>query len=78
MPIWPEIFNRIQALEAEMPTLKAEHPDEGDFFTVFAGIAERIQDDADKISEDASHSAWILLHNLLVEHGWLPEEQRQT
>jgi hypothetical protein len=78
MPTWPEIFSRIQALAAEMPNLKSEHPQEADFFAAFAGVAEGIQDDADRINEDASHSAWLLLHGLLVDHGWLPEEQRQT
>lgn len=61
-----------------MPRLKLEYPQEPDFFAAFAGIAEAIQDDADRIGDDASHSAWILLHGLLVDHGWLPEEERQT
>lgn len=77
MSTWFDIFNRIQALAAEMPNLKAEHSEEGDFFSVFAGIAEGIQDAADKVGEDAGYSAWTLLQNLLVDHGWLPEEQRQ-
>ena len=78
MPTWPHVLSRIHTLAAEMANLKSAHPQEADFFAAFAGIAEGIQDDADRISEDASHSAWLLLHGLLVDHGWLPEEQRQT
>jgi hypothetical protein len=78
MSTWLEVFGRIQSLAAEMPSLKMENPQEADFFAAFAGIAEGIQDAADRVGEDASHSAWILLHNLLVDHGWLPEFQRQT
>lgn len=78
MLTWPDVFSRIQALAADMESLKAQYPQEADFFAAFAGIAESIQDDADRINEDASHSAWILLQNLLVDHGWIPEEQRQT
>lgn len=78
MRSWPDVLARIHALEAQMPALKLEHSQEPDFFAAFAGIAEGIQDEADRVGEDASHSAWILLHNMLVDHGWLPEEQRQT
>jgi hypothetical protein len=78
MATWPDVFSRIRALAADMPNLKEHHPKEADFFAAFAGVAEGIQDDADRISEDASHSTWILLHNLLCDHGWIPEEQRQT
>lgn len=78
MLTWPDVFSRIQALAADMASLKTQYPQEADFFAAFAGIAESIQDDADCISEDASHSAWILLRNMLVDHGWLPEEERQT
>lgn len=78
MLTWPDVFSRIRALAADMTSLKTQYPQEAHFFAAFAGIAEGIQDDADRISEDASHSTWILLQNLLVDHGWVPEEERQT
>jgi hypothetical protein len=78
MLTWSDVFSRIQALAADMGSLKAQYSQEADFFAAFAGVAEGIQDDADRISEDASHSTWILLQNLLRDHGWIPEEQRQT
>lgn len=78
MPTWPDVLARIHALAADMPNLKFQYPQEADFFAAFAGVAEGIQDDADRVNDDASHSAWILLHNMLVDHGWLPEAERQT
>lgn len=78
MSTWPDVLARIHALGDDMPNLKAQYPHEADFFAAFAGIAEGIQYAADRVSDDASESAWILLHNMLVDHGWLAEEQRQT
>jgi hypothetical protein len=69
MPNWSDTLARIHALAAEMPDLKIQYQHEADFLAAFAGIAEGIQDDADRIGDDASHSAWILLHNMLVDHG---------
>lgn len=74
---WPALLGRIHTFAAQMSDLRAEYPAESDFFAAFAGIAAGIQDDADRVGEDTSESAWILLHNLLVDHGWLPQEQRQ-
>ncbi|GAB3356247.1 hypothetical protein [Lysobacter tyrosinilyticus] len=77
MLTWPEIFARFPALAAEMPKMKSEYRGEADFFPAFAGIAERIQDDADRVGDDASERAWVFPHNLLVDHGRLPEHERQ-
>lgn len=46
MAIRSEIEQALDALEAKVPQLQAEYPDEDDFWSVFAGEADVIEDSA--------------------------------
>jgi hypothetical protein len=40
------LMAKLDALEAALPALRADHPDDGDFLTAFAGMADVIEDQA--------------------------------
>lgn len=41
-----ELEQALDALEARIPRLQAEHPDDGDFWSAFAGESDLIEDGA--------------------------------
>lgn len=48
-----ELVSRLDALEEALPDLRSEHPDEGEFWSAFAGQADEIEDAA------GPHSAMV-------------------
>jgi len=59
------IIAQLDALEASLPDLRADHPEEDEFWMAFAGKDDVIQDNA------GEHSAMVSKRtdDMLVKHG---------
>ncbi|MBB1061870.1 hypothetical protein [Marilutibacter spongiae] len=64
-----ELQARCDALEAQLPALIAEYPEEGDFWSAFAGIADEIVEDAVRMDAAGDLHAvhWLPVNGRLVE-----------
>lgn len=74
---WDDLQPLLDCLRAQIPALRDEHPDDGDFFEAFAGEAETIQARA-MHNDDLSHHVWVELNHMLVDAGLLPEDHREN
>lgn len=56
---------QLEALEAGLPVLIAQHPDDADFWPAFAGQADVIEDAA------GDHGLWVhaRIAQMLAQHG---------
>jgi hypothetical protein len=61
-----ELEARLAALDHQMDSLIAEHPDDGDFWCAFAGIADDIGDAA---TADQYDWAQEKIDAILMKHG---------
>ena len=76
MPItWPDLDQRVAALRAAIPRLRAEYPDEGDFWDAFAGLADEIKDAG--LDEDQYHYWDAQLSDMLIVAGLQDPAHRQ-
>lgn len=77
-----ELQARCDALEAQLPALIAEYPEEGDFWSAFAGIADEIVEDAARMDNAGDYNAvyWLPVNARLVamldKHGIKHDLQR--
>ncbi|MBB1060440.1 hypothetical protein [Marilutibacter spongiae] len=64
-----DLLERCDALEAQLPALRAEYPEEGDFWSAFAGIADEIIEDANRADAGGDLNAvhWLPVNGRLVE-----------
>lgn len=60
-----QIITQLDDLEASLPAMLAEHPEEDEFWMAFAGEADVIQDNA------GEHSAMVSkrIDDMLAKHG---------
>lgn len=59
------LIAQLDELEATLPTLRAEYPDDGDFWMAFAGQADVIADNAGEFSGVVSKR----IDDMLAKHG---------
>ncbi|PJL44188.1 hypothetical protein ERT44_18990 [Stenotrophomonas sp. MA5] len=64
-----ELLEKLNALEAELPSLIQAYPDPADFWPAFAGLADLIEDEAGLHSDEVAGRIDALLarHNLRSE-----------
>ncbi|GAB3335374.1 hypothetical protein [Marilutibacter aestuarii] len=64
-----DLLVRCDALEAQLSALRVECPEEGDFWSAFAGIADEIIEDANRADAAGDLNAvhWLPVNARLVE-----------
>jgi len=72
------LHSSLQALGHQIPRLLQEHPDEGEFCSAFAELADPIMEFADRAGEDASEYAIQAIDELLIRAGKIDPAHRQT
>ena len=69
-----ELTQQLDALEATLPDLLRDHPDEDDFWCAFAGETDHIEDHA------GDHCGFVRgrIDAMLARHGLIPSEIDET
>ncbi len=60
-----DLIQQLDALEAQLPQMIRDHPDDGDFWCAFAGEADAIEDNA------GDHGPLVIerITGMLAKHG---------
>lgn len=78
MDTWTDIDAALKALEARLPALRAEYPDEGDLRDAFHHECEPIIERANAIDDDHGYSASVYAIEILIRAGLLDPSERLT
>ncbi|KGM54194.1 hypothetical protein N799_09955 [Lysobacter arseniciresistens ZS79] len=74
----PALLQRLRQLRNDAARLKAEVPDPADFMPAFAGEADGILEDADRLGGDCWESASHMVDEILIDLGYMDAAERQT